>query len=267
MKTRIMIATPVDGVPESAMVPYGHARALSSLKNEMITDLEIMWGDQAYLAYPADLVRARSRAIRQAQECKVTHVLWLDSDIIPKPGFLGQMLATGHDFIGCPYPRKRVYWEQMRFAGEAEEQAYQYSYHFESGPGVAEGERKQVNVVNGCVEVTRVAMGCMLTSMRALNAMVDKYRDALWFTDVIDGKHFDCVAVFQLMMSPLIEFRGRPFRTLFSEDYSFCERYNETRAARPDLGLGPIQMLVSHPADHVGGHLFRGSPNGLAAAR
>lgn len=265
-KRRIMVATPVDGVPESAMVPYSHARALSSLKNEMVTDLEIAWGDQAYMAYPADLVRARSRAIRQAQEIQATHVLWLDSDIIPKAGFLGQMLATGHDFVGCPYPRKRIYWDQMRFAGEAEEQAYQYSYHLNDGEDLGP---MQVQVTNGCVEVKRVAMGCMLTSMRALSAMVEKYREELWFTDVIDSKHFDCVAVFQLMMSPLIDFRGRPFRTLLSEDYSFCERYNQTREdpKYADLKLGPVQMLVSHPADHVGGHLFRGSPNGLAAAR
>jgi hypothetical protein len=112
-------------------------------------------------------------------------------------------------------------------------------------------------------------MGLMLSSMRALEAMVEKYRDELWFTDVIDGKHFDCVGIFQLLMSDERDFRGRPFRTLYSEDYSFCERYNQMRAD-PEYavnGFGPLQMLVSHPADHVGNHLFQGSVNGLAAAR
>jgi hypothetical protein len=110
-------------------------------------------------------------------------------------------------------------------------------------------------------------MGCMLTSVRALEAMTDKYREELWFIDVIDGKHFECVAIFQLMISELRDFRGKAFRTLYSEDYSFCQRYNDLCAERPELGFGPIQMLVSHPADHVGTHLFRGSHQGLAAAR
>ena len=263
-KRRILVATPVDGIPECAMVPYAHARTLASLKQEMYADLEILWPDQAYLAYPADLVRARSRAIRQAQEHGATHILWLDSDIVPKPGFLGAMLASGHDFIGCPYPRKRVYWQQVRMmGGDAEEQAYQYSYHFNDGE--AQGATT-IQVVNGCVPVKRLAMGCMLTTMRAINAMTEKYRDELGFTDVVDGRHFDCVAVFQLMLTEWIQFNGRPFRTLLSEDYSFCQRYNEM-AGEPGHGLfGPIQMLVSHPADHVGQHLFRGSPHGLAAA-
>jgi hypothetical protein len=263
-KRRILIATPVDGLPESAMVPYGYSKALARLMSEMRDDLDIQIADQGLMGYPADLVRARSRAVRIAKEYHATHILWLDSDIIPKQGCLGAMLNSGHDMIGCPYPRKRIHWDRVSKAmlnEQTEWLAYDYAYHFSDGD---EG-RQEVTVTNGCVPVLRCAMGCMLSSMRALEAMVDMYRDELWFVDVIDGKHFDCVGIFQLMLSQLMDFRGRPFRTLYSEDYSFCERYNRMRAERSEFGS--IQMLVSHPADHVGGHLYQGSSQGLAAAR
>jgi hypothetical protein len=264
VKRRILVATPVDGLPESAMVPYGYSKALARLMTEMRDDLEILLPDQGLMGYPADLVRARSRAVRIAKEYNATHILWLDSDIVPKQGCLKAMFDTGHDMVGCPYPRKRIHWERVGKAmmGEkAEWLAYDYAYHYSDG----EEGLQHVPVTGGCIPVLRLAMGCMLSSMKCLEAMYERYREELWFVDVIDGKHFDCVAIFQLLMSEPKEFRGRTFRTLYSEDYSFCERYNRMRAERPEFGS--IQMLVSHPADHVGGLLFQGSAQGLAAAR
>jgi hypothetical protein len=185
------------------------------------------------------------------------------------------MLASGYDFIGCPYPRKRVQFAELSKPGAHENpewRAYEYSYHFDES--VTQG-KQEVPVVGGCVPVQRLSMGCMLTSMRALSAMYEMYRDDLWFTDVIDGKHYDCVAIFQLILTETVDLNGRPFRALLSEDYSFCDRYNKMREmwaswyAWPPVDANvepydPIQMLVAFPADHVGTHLFRGYAQGLA---
>ena len=195
-------------------------------------------------------------------------MLWLDDDNIPKPGAVNTMLASGHDFIGCPYPRKLIHWERFRNAGnwsgdDPERIAYEYAYHHSDGPD----GRKSVPVVNGCLDVRRMSMGCMLTSVRALDAMWEFYRDELWFTDLVENGHWPCVALFQLILGETTKSHGTPFRPLFSEDYSFCERYARMNEAKPDLGFGPLQMLVTHPADHAGTHLFRGLSEGLVYAR
>ena len=260
---KIMIATPVDGDPASATCAYGYGKAIGILlHSSSLIGLSSPW----LVGYPSDLVRARSRLVRQAIVEGIDYVLWLDSDVIPKPGMLGAMIESGHDIVGCPYPRKRLHWERVGWTNlgeEPEHHAYTYAYQISDGPV----QRERVEVVNGCMPVRRLGMGCMLTSVRALSAMVDHYRDELWCTDVVDSQHWDIVAIFQLLMGSVYTMNGREFRALFSEDYSFCERYARMIEARPELGFGPAQMLVSHPADHVGGHVFRGNVNGLIYAR
>lgn len=257
---KLLVATPIDGLPASAKVAYGHAIALSRLLN---SGVETKLFDPGLMGYPSDLVRARSRAVAGARAFKATHILWLDDDNIPKSGAISKMLETGHDMIGCPYPRKRIHWDRFRdpanWAGdEAERIAYDYAYHHTDG----DDGRKTVQVVDGCIPVARLSMGCMLTSMRALDAMWEHYREELWFTDVVDGAHWECVALFQLLLGKTVSRHGTPFRPLYSEDYSLCQRYADMGAP-----FGPIQMLVSHPADHVGTHLFRGLAEGLVYAR
>ena len=260
MTAKILICTPIDGIPESAKVSYGFAltlaRALSSSSDMGLLDPGIM-------AYPADLVRSRSRCVMRAHDFGASHILWLDDDNVPKAGAIQKMIDSGHDMIGCPYPRKRIHWDRFKdpsnWAGDdAEKHAYDYAYHHSDGPMGHE----VFEVQDGCLPVARLSMGCMLTSMRALDAMTEHYRDELWFTDVVDGAHFPCVALFQLMFGKVQQVHGVPFRPLFSEDYSMCERYGQMGAP-----FGPIQMLVSHPADHIGAHLFRGHAEGLAYAR
>ena len=261
--TKLVIATPIDGLPESARCAYGYALAVAGL---LAGDVDAKLVAPGLLGYPADLVRARSRAVRLARDAGATHVLWLDDDTVPKRGAVAAMLASGHDVVACPYPRKRIHWERMGHAmpGEDHEKhAYDYAFHLHG----ADGGTARLEVRNGCIAVDRMGMGCMLTSMRALDAMTEHFRDELWMVDVVEGRHYDLVALFQLVMTETTTYNGRPFRILLSEDYSFCDRYNRMREARPELGLGSPQMLVSHPADHVGGHLFKGAHEGLVYAR
>jgi hypothetical protein len=261
---RLVIASPVDGMPEASLAATGYQFAVASILAEH-RDAALI--DPRRLCYPADIVRARCRAVSTARlRGDVTHILWLDTDVVPKPGFLGAMLATGYDWIGCPYPRKRIHWDRVRPEPheEAEWHAYDYAYHFSSGDA---SSAARVECVNGCIPVERLSIGCTLTSMRALNAVWDYFADADWFTDVVDGRHTNVVSIFGLLMSNTGLVRGERFRALFSEDYSVCERYNVVREACPSLGFAPIQMLVTHPADHVGGHLYRASAEGLVYAR
>jgi len=265
--TKLVIATPLDGHPESAKCAFGYAITIGRL---LAGEGHPGLIDPGILGYPTDLTRARSLAVRRARDFGATGILWLDDDTVPKRGAVAAMLESGHDVIGCPYPRKRIHFERMSAAvlagAEAEKAAYDYAFHLE-GP---DDGHATVTCVNGCVPVGRVSFGCLYTSMRALDAMWARFEEEDGFThiDDSDGAHYDCVALFGLVTMPPLEFRGRRVTRLLSEDYSFCERYNRMRAESPETaGLGPIQLLVTYPADHVGSHLFRGDKDGLIYAR
>jgi hypothetical protein len=256
---RLLIVTPVDGAPASATAAIGYQLAVARILAEH--------RDAALLSpmlgcHPSDLVRARSLAAQTAIDTDRTHVLWLDADVVPKPGFLSAMLATGADWIGCPYPKKKIHWDRVRPTREeqSENLAYNYAYH----PSVPQN----IEVRDGCIEVERLAIGCTLTSVDALRAMVVHYREIDWFVErTEDGRAVEAVAIFGLLFGAPRTIDGRRFRPLYGEDYSACERYQVVRETYPNLGLSPIRMLVTHPADHVGGHCYRGSAEGLVFAR
>lgn len=257
---KLLIVTPVDGEWDKAMCSYNHLQAVASL---MSWSANVGLLPPTRLAYPSDLVRSRSKAVRVARDAGMSHILWLDNDNIPAPGFLGRMLELNHDWIGCPYPRKKIYWDRLKHVMPEEMpewHAYDYAYQRSSEPGLP--------VQSGCMAVDRIAIGCTLTSVRALSAMWDHFLEDDWYTDVeVGGVHHETCALFGLLFGETRTVRGKRFRPLFSEDYSACERYNVMRAAHPEMGFGPIQMLVSHPADHVGMHLFKGSAEGIVYAR
>ena len=265
--TKILLASPVDGHPESAMCALGYAVTAARLLSE---HREIALTEPEWLCYPTDVVRARSRAVMHARMVGATGVFWLDTDTVPKEGTLAAMLATGLDVVGCPYPRKRMHWDRVKHALPEESpewHAYDYCYHFDNPKTETAGAVATVDVQNGCTPVARMGFGCMYTSIKALNAVWDAFAEDDWFTDVVNGKHYDCVAVFGLLFSQTGEVRGKRFRALYSEDYSFCERYGAVCQTKPELGLTPAMMMVSHPADHVGQHRFRGSAEGLVYAQ
>lgn len=204
----------------------------------------------------------------QARLVGATGILWLDTDTVPAPGTLPAMLASGYDVVGCPYPRKRMHWDRVKHALPEESpewHAYDYCYHFDNPTTETAGQIPTVDVRGGCVPVARMGFGCMYTSIRAIDAVWDAFAADDWFTDVVNGKHYDCVALFGLLFSQTGTVRGKPFRALYSEDYSFCERYGAVQATHPTLK--PAMMMVSHPADHVGLHRFKGSAEGLVYAQ
>jgi hypothetical protein len=259
---RLFVATPVDGAPSSAVASIGYQLTIARLL-ALHKDAGLL--DPAIGCHPSDLVRARSLAVKAARDWGATHVLWLDADVVPAQGFLAAMIASGHDWVGCPYPKKKIHWDRVRPRPEEEPEALAYNYAYQT-TGATQGIER-VRVINGCIPVDRLAIGCTLTSMRALNAMWDFYESEEWFVDLADGKPIEAVALFALMYGQEQLVNGKRFRPLYSEDYSVCERYNRLRTVRPDLGFGSIHMLVSHPADHVGGAVFRGTAEGLIFAR
>jgi hypothetical protein len=230
---RILIATPVQGSPHSASVAAGyHQAVLALVRDSHFNVLPAVYGK--------DVVRARSRVVRQFLETTATHLLWWDADVVV-PGaragrLIARLVALGEDFVGCTYPKKRI----VRWGAEAT--AYDYPISL-----AADGEVD----ARGCCEVEGLPLGFTLCSRATLERMVERYAD-LAITDVVDGVRYRTVPLFQLVREP-----DEPGGLLLGEDYSFAHRWR-AMGGRCLLYVGADCEL-----GHVGGHLYQGTAAGF----
>lgn len=262
MTPRILVYTPTFGVPSTASVAVGYHLAYVGLRDAL--GLEML---EARFFTECDLVRARSRAVRLFLEhSTATHLLHWDSDVVGDAPAMAEalklMLLSGHDLVGAPYPRKRVRWEQVavavaegaRLPGELETAAYEYPYALLGGE---DGERAEVQVKGGCLEVDHLSFGFTLTSRECLESMWRAYAPHLSFGDRMEGEIAWTVALFQLVTPPQMDRPPYAVGPLLSEDYSFCARWKR-------LG-GKVHMYIGPgaPMHHIGPALFRGQREGL----
>jgi hypothetical protein len=206
---RVMMATPVLSSSAGAGVVTVHYQMSLMRMVQRFSGLTLT---SANAFVNTDLVRARSRCVRSALDGCFTHLLFWDSDVGGAcADALHGMLSTDADFIACPYPRKNL-----------------------SGRSTH--------------EPPFVAMGFTLISERCMRKMWDAYYDELAFDDVVEGKPYRTVALFQLMIVDMLQ--PQPHRVLLGEDFSFCERW-----LRLDEEIHLYQGPGS-PLQHVGAHVF-----------
>jgi len=238
---------PVEGPPDTARVCYAPQLALRKLSVVLPVDAIDTWGPT--LSGNVDVSRARDRFmrvfLREPDFARCTDLLWWDEDVLPDDlTVVTRLLDTGYDVVGVPYRRKQ------------HEEQYPYQIDGDDG-GV-----KQVEIVNDCVDVNRLAFGFMLTTRAALQKMWDAYRLERWYIDVQKGRSDETVGAFDLLYTEIRPDReGRPWRVKLSEDYSFCESYRA-------IG-GKVRMYVGpgSPAVHIGAMAYRGTLEGLAAGQ
>jgi hypothetical protein len=207
---RVLIVTPVmASIPGAGEVTVHYLGGMLKMI-QLFQSLTIM-SSTAFVN--TDLVRARSRAVRAALDGCFTHLLFWDSDVGGDPSSaLRGMLSCGADFVACPYPRKNLSGRMSH-------------------------------------EPPFVAMGFTLLSEACLRKMWDAHYDELAFDDIVDGKPFRTVGMFQLLFADVPG--ALPHRALLGEDFSFCERW---------LRLGGEIHLYEGPGsplEHVGGHIFK----------
>lgn len=231
---RVIIATPVDGSPNTASVSHRYHVSVRQLERAGSVVLP------AELCFADDLARARSRCVHVAltKRDDWDWLLWIDDDVAFDSQIVPRMLAIAeaneYEMIGAPYPRKRI--------------PAQFPYKPLSATQA---------VKNDCVEVSTLAFGFVLTSRDMLATMCDAYSND-WFTDMHTGTPTEVIALFKQVHTPESKITKPDgstmrFRELYSEDYSFCHRWRA-------IG-GKIHMYVGEgsPLGHVGNHVFEGS--------
>jgi len=251
--TKLAIATPIYGRPETASVAFGYHTAVRSLERGGAV---VLGGD---LLAAEDLVKARMRLAHGAMARDCDWVLWWDSDVVPKdPSIVARMLACAvrndWEVIAAPYPRKSIptafpYRPSREMLGIASREA--------------DGRiRVPLDVYDDCVEIDAIGFGFVLMRTSVLRRMVEHYRDELWCVDTVNGQHIEMVSLFSLLWTDPIQLPGgQRFREQLNEDYSWCVRWRR-------MG-GRIFMYVGEgsPLAHVGSHVFQGTPAELGMVR
>ena len=237
---KLAIATPLEGPPETAMCHFSVQQAQRKILGDTI-HIKDRWG---LITSNVDVVRARNRLGRIfLQNTDASHLLWWDSDVLPDDlDIIQRLVDTGHHCVGVPYRRK------------SKKEAYPYKLVDPTGD-VAERA-----VENGCVEVDWIAAGFLLTSRECLQTMWDAYHADRWYIDYTadQREHYETVSLFEMLYTeekPGPD--GKPWRTLLSEDYSFCASYR-------GIG-GSVHMFVGEgsPVGHIGSVVYRGTREGV----
>lgn len=235
--SRLVIATPVDGSPSTAVVSHRYHVSVRQLERagSVVIPAELCFAD--------DLARARSRCVNFAlKRPDWDWMLWIDDDVAFDSNIVPRMVekaqANEYQVLAAPYPRKRI--------------PTQFPY---------KPLAKNQPVVHDCIEVEWIAFGFVLTSRSCLETMCDAYSNE-WFTDMHTGEPSEVVALFKQVHtreSQIVKADGSKmrFRELLSEDYSFCHRWRE-------IG-GLVHMYVGEgaPLGHVGGHVYTGAREDL----
>lgn len=220
--------------------------------------------------FPRDIVRARSRLLRQFLEDKeCTHILYVDGDNVPSVDALRGMLECNVDVIACPYPR-REFHPQHR-PGDLNS-AMRYSI-LKLPPNGAKWDARKA-----CIQILGIGFGFTLITRKAAEKLVADHRwkvseEAIAgiknsnidpqdkeeilsqlsnvFEDDFQGNaNAETVAVFSLYNSEGSE-PGK--LKMLGEDYSFCARCR-------DSGID-VWMYVGKgsPVEHDGMVRFTGN--------
>jgi hypothetical protein len=269
---RICVLTPVYGDPEKARVAARYAGALYALSN----DLDVMCGEASWRGpkitieptgfHSSDVVIARSELVKRflAWRPHYTHALWWDEDVIGTVPQISKLIVAmvrlERDAVGVPYPQKRLDF------GHAVKTIYQifgtygdddltsdllealvtphYAYNLLAEPLDVDAQ--------DCAEVPFMPLGFSLWRREAFERMVAHYADSLSYRRWI----YDDAGRATLADDPTVALFALRHEggELDSEDFSFCSRY---RAIGGKLSL---YLGEGSPLNHVGAHVFRGSP-------
>lgn len=180
------------------------------------------------LSYP-DIVEIRNIFLTiWMDRIQTSHMLFVDSDMGFSPQLIIDMINFNKPLVGALCPKKKL---PIEFAGRAKV-----------------GDAK---VVNGFMEVNGVGGAVMLISREVVTAMLAKFPDII---DTVTVKNHAAKAILDgqgvtrlIKAFNKIHIDGEEF----SEDLSFCHRWNQCG--------GDIWANIMHPVTHVGLHEFTGA--------
>jgi hypothetical protein len=195
------------------------------------------------------ITRGRNNLAAQFLGSKQDLLMFIDADITWQPQALLDLVESGYQVCGIPYPTKSIQWERIaKLINEPHPQDTKYSVQklqnlariYTINP--IKQPDSTANLPQGWMRVNALGAGFMLIQRGALESMRDYYwetlhyaNDVAYYKETCQPEH--CVALFDTMIEP-------DTRRYLSEDYAFCRRWR-------DMG-GEIYACTKHRLVHVG---------------
>ena len=194
------------------------------------------------------VTQGRNLCVSGFIESGMTHMLFIDSDILFNAESIFKMIERDKDVISIPYPLKTLMWDkafrkmqkgEIKKGDDIRKWLHTYPMKIENP--------NNVTVERGVIEVTHSPTGCMLIKRQVFDKMIKAYPDKqIVQKTVINGEYvdkphmwnfFDCI-------------HDPETKTYLGEDFSFCKLWRE-------IG-GKCYAFIDDPIAHIGEHQYQG---------
>jgi len=194
------------------------------------------------------VTQGRNLCVSGFLDSGLTHMLFVDSDILFNAESIFKMIERDKDVIAIPYPLKTLMWDKAfnkMKKGEIKKgddiRRWLHTYPMKiSNPN-------NVNVERGVIEVTHSPTGCMLIKRQVFDKMIKAYPDKqIVQKTVINGEYVDKPNMWNFFDT----IHDPETKTYLGEDFSFCKLWTE-------IG-GKCHAFIDDPIAHIGEHQYEG---------
>ena len=194
------------------------------------------------------VTQGRNLCVSGFIESGMTHMLFVDSDILMNAESIFKMIDRDKDVISIPYPLKTFNWDKAFDAIKKGEVKKPSDIHkWTNSYPMRVKNTNDIVVTEGVIEVTHSPTGCMLIKKSVIGKMIQAYPDKqIVQKTVINGEYvnkpnmwnfFDCI-------------HDPKTKTYLGEDFSFCKLWK-------DIG-GKCHAFIDDPIMHIGEHQYTG---------
>jgi len=184
---------------------------------------------------------------------KYTHMLFIDSDIDFKFETIMKMLKYDKEVVATPYPMKHIHWEQIwerlqlgkiKTKDELMRAGFIYPIKMEN---LMNETKKEINVVNGLIEVSHAPTGCMLIKRQVFDKMIKAYPDDLIDQATIVNGEAKTNPYMYNFFDTVHEPKTKKY---YGEDFGFCKKWTA-------IG-GKCYCYIDDYITHVGEYQYNG---------
>ncbi len=204
--------------------------------------------------------RARNNLLAKAMSNpKMTHVLYIDTDITWKPVDIIRLLLSDKRIVGGVYPLKKIEWDRLKQPNIVDSWTSKKDRHEilknTSDQVLIENHMLNYNinrlttgnieVKNNLIEIKHLATGFMMLQRKMVECMQKAFPSTKYTDDVNFLKPHENEQAYALFDCAVVD------EKYLSEDWLFCQRWS-------NMG-GQIYADISIDLMHTGLHDFKGS--------